>query len=336
MDLNQEVRKSYEYLYLLAFDYYFNPNLNPRGLIIKSYKNLKNLHIDFNHLTVIILLGFIDLGRFAPLPNGRRSYEEFLKEREDLRTDRSKKAKNLPRDFKIPHRVVNVFCAGDDDQSIYGYQDQTINGYQEAKLKLMQRFRFDFPGSRVLKFSTSYRLPEALCMATQYFISSTSEGRIPKTLTSGHVPIPTIPNQDIGRNLGRERESGRDSGRVRNSGGDVKHLNLSHSYDQDSENSNPNFNIKNPANANLNFNKNVNPDSNNPDSNVNSEFDKTILTQRAAIEIRAMDEEDDEINWIVDYLHKKMSSFNNDQRDRYFDDFNTDNRLGLGLELWLT
>ena len=52
---------------------------------------------------------------------------------------------------------VNVFCAGDDDQSIYSWRG--------AQVELMRRFRFDFPGSRVLRFDTSYRLSEPLCQA---------------------------------------------------------------------------------------------------------------------------------------------------------------------------
>lgn len=70
---------------------------------------------------------------------------------------------------------MNLFCAGDDDQSIYAYRG--------AKVELMQRFRFDFPGSRVLKFGTTYRLPDTINRATQSFIS-TSSGRILKPLVS--------------------------------------------------------------------------------------------------------------------------------------------------------
>lgn len=78
-------------------------------------------------------------------------------------------------DLRQSNRVVNLFCAGDDDQSIYAYRG--------AKVELMQRFRFDFPGSRVLKFGTTYRLPDTINRATQSFIS-TSSGRILKPLVS--------------------------------------------------------------------------------------------------------------------------------------------------------
>ena len=52
---------------------------------------------------------------------------------------------------KPPRRVVHVFCAGDDDQSIYAWRG--------AKVELMRRFQYDFPNGRVVKFGISYRLP---------------------------------------------------------------------------------------------------------------------------------------------------------------------------------
>jgi len=39
--------------------------------------------------------------------------------------------------------VVNVFCAGDDDQSIYAWRG--------AQAELMRKFRFDFPNAKVLR-----------------------------------------------------------------------------------------------------------------------------------------------------------------------------------------
>ena len=89
---------------------------------------------------------------------------------------KSSSSRSLAETRHIP-RTVNVFCAGDDDQSIYGHRG--------ARMEIMQRFRFDFPGSRILKFGISYRLPDAICRATQSFISN-SVGRIPKPLVSGH------------------------------------------------------------------------------------------------------------------------------------------------------
>ena len=51
-----------------------------------------------------------------------------------------------PPDAPTQH-VVNVFCAGDDDQSIYEWRG--------AKAELMRRFQYDFPGSRVVKVRPS-------------------------------------------------------------------------------------------------------------------------------------------------------------------------------------
>jgi len=44
----------------------------------------------------------------------------------------------------------------------------------------MRRFRFDFPGCRIIKLDTSYRLPEALSAVTEVFVGSL-QGRISKT-----------------------------------------------------------------------------------------------------------------------------------------------------------
>ena len=43
--------------------------------------------------------------------------------------------------FTGRNRVINVFCAGDDDQSIYAWRG--------AQVDLMRRFQYDFPGIKV-------------------------------------------------------------------------------------------------------------------------------------------------------------------------------------------
>lgn len=70
---------------------------------------------------------------------------------------------------------VSVFCAGDDDQSIYGWRG--------AQVELMRRFRFDFPGSKLLRFQTSYRMHDTLCKVSSA-IASPLPGRIQKSLKS--------------------------------------------------------------------------------------------------------------------------------------------------------
>ena len=69
--------------------------------------------------------------------------------------------------------VVNVFAAGDDDQSIYGSRG--------ARSDLMKRFRFDFPDSKLMRFHVSYRLPETMYKAAEVIISKLDD-RITKTL----------------------------------------------------------------------------------------------------------------------------------------------------------
>ena len=69
--------------------------------------------------------------------------------------------------------IVNVFAAGDDDQSIYGNRG--------GRAELMKRFRFDFPDSKLMKFHVSYRLPENLYKAAEVIVSKLP-GRIAKTL----------------------------------------------------------------------------------------------------------------------------------------------------------
>merc|ERR1711871_683620 len=71
------------------------------------------------------------------------------------------------------HRIVNVFCAGDDDQSIYGFRGSHI--------ELMRRFRFDFPNAKVFKFDTSYRMPNSLCQITESVVDPLTD-RISKVL----------------------------------------------------------------------------------------------------------------------------------------------------------
>ena len=44
--------------------------------------------------------------------------------------------------------VVNVFCAGDDDQSIYSWRG--------AQIELMRKFRFDFPDAKILRYLRIY------------------------------------------------------------------------------------------------------------------------------------------------------------------------------------
>ena len=168
-------------------------------------------------------------------------------------------------DSKYSNRVVNVFCAGDDDQSIYGYRG--------AKVELMQRFRFDFPGSKVLKFGVSYRLPDDICKATQSFISA-SANRIPKPLVSGHISLSP-------------------------QGGDVSLNN--ENYFMNVQGNNQYRQDPFETSVIRTFN-----------SSRNDEFNEVnIVSSRASIEIRSMLEEEEEINWIVAYLKNKM--FSNDR-----------------------
>jgi DNA helicase-2/ATP-dependent DNA helicase PcrA len=69
--------------------------------------------------------------------------------------------------------IVNVFAAGDDDQSIYGTRG--------ARSDLMKRFRFDFPDAKLIFFQLSYRLPETLYKAAEVIVSKLP-GRMSKTL----------------------------------------------------------------------------------------------------------------------------------------------------------
>jgi len=82
-----------------------------------------------------------------------------------------------------PHRI-NVFCAGDDDQSIYAWRG--------AQVELMRRFRFDFPGAQVMRFSISYRMPDTLCQISNKVVSSLPK-RISKTLVGQSGPSVALP-----------------------------------------------------------------------------------------------------------------------------------------------
>lgn len=143
------------------------------------------------------------------------------------------------------YQIVNVFCAGDDDQSIYANRGATVT--------LMHRFRFDFPGSRVLKFGTSYRLPEAICTATQSFISSVNIERIPKDLVSGKSS---------------------------------SFLSFSNSNYLAKDIQLPSIKIK-----------------------KNDDDDLNMTAARAPIEVRGMENEEEEIKWIVSYLQDKTNEY---------------------------
>lgn len=72
-------------------------------------------------------------------------------------------------------RTVRVFCAGDDDQSVYAWRG--------AQLQLMRRFKYDFADASVIHFDTTYRLPERINAASAALASGLAD-RIPKTLSS--------------------------------------------------------------------------------------------------------------------------------------------------------
>ena len=158
-------------------------------------------------------------------------------------------------------RVVNVFCAGDDDQSIYVYRG--------AKVELMQRFRFDFPGSRVLKFGVTYRLPHDICVASQSFIS-TSINRISKPLISSRRPYLPAADSDSSYVKGQEGMS----------------------YGQNTIDHYNDYN-------------NIDSDHYNRGNNERNTMD--IATSRASIEVRGMHDENDEISWIVSHLRNKIN-----------------------------
>ena len=175
---------------------------------------------------------------------------------------------------------MNVFCAGDDDQSIYGYRG--------AKVELMQRFRFDFPGSKVMKFGVSYRLPDDICKATQSFIS-TQSNRIPKPLVSGNIPV-QVPVQLQSREKEKENYYVNEHGEGPYGQGTIE----------------------------TNVLKTTNSVSNDEYNEVN------IVSKRASIEIRSMSEEEDEINWIVSYLQEKMTRMNKNNQNNQNNNRNQD------------
>lgn len=151
---------------------------------------------------------------------------------------------------KLNNRIINLFCAGDDDQSIYAYRG--------AKVELMQRFRFDFPGSRVLKFGISYRLPDTINKATQSFIS-TSSGRILKPLVSSRLEYGETGGESIITSI---------SGLNR-----------------------------------------LSDDGTKTDLQIDSLSASNMPISRASIEVRGMQDEKDEVEWITSYLKSQVKQF---------------------------
>ena len=103
----------------------------------------------------------------------------------------------LALDWRSPrgpqNRLVNVFCAGDDDQSIYAWRG--------AQVELMRRFRFDFPGASVVRFDVSYRLSDPLCRAASSVVKGLP-GRIDKRIRSHLSNQEVDPTRILGDSLG--------------------------------------------------------------------------------------------------------------------------------------
>ena len=91
------------------------------------------------------------------------------------------------------NRLVNVFCAGDDDQSIYAWRG--------AQVELMRRFRFDFPGATIVRFDVSYRLSDPLCRAASSVVKGLP-GHVDKRIRSHLSNQEVDPTRILGDILG--------------------------------------------------------------------------------------------------------------------------------------
>jgi len=69
----------------------------------------------------------------------------------------------LGNDFDDGEAGISVMCAGDDDQSIYGFRGARAS-------EIFGRFVKDFPGTEVLSLQVSYRLPGHILLAAQEMI----------------------------------------------------------------------------------------------------------------------------------------------------------------------
>ena len=74
-------------------------------------------------------------------------------------------------------RSVQVFCAGDDDQSVYAWRG--VHAVEN-----MRRFASEFPGASVLHLDRSYRLPTHVLSAATELINK-NPGRLGK-------PVPKL------------------------------------------------------------------------------------------------------------------------------------------------
>jgi len=64
---------------------------------------------------------------------------------------------------RIFENKANIFCVGDEDQSIYGFRG--------AGLDIMKRFCDDFKDTKVIELETNYRSEEKIVLAAQNVIS---------------------------------------------------------------------------------------------------------------------------------------------------------------------
>ena len=86
---------------------------------------------------------------------------------------------------RFPHHQVNIFCAGDDDQSIYSFRG--------GRVEYMRKFRFDFPSAKLYQFKFCYRLPETI-LKTAVSIVHSIPGHINKPMTTfqrDHIDLGT-------------------------------------------------------------------------------------------------------------------------------------------------
>lgn len=114
------------------------------------------------------------------LANGRLQDEFGKKETPTANTNAMSNEAFPPFGFHTTGDVtqVTVFCAGDDDQSIYGWRG--------AQIHLMRRFKYDFPSPRVVHLKTTYRLPYSLCSATTKIAEGLSD-RIAKVTNTRFI-----------------------------------------------------------------------------------------------------------------------------------------------------
>ena len=146
---------------------------------VKAYEELKNKYrvIDFDDMLTKAYKLFID--RPEILQKWQNKFSYFLVDEMQDMNDIQFRLINM-----LAKRTRNIFCVGDDDQSIYGFRG--------ANPKLMQTFMSTYPDAEQIILDHNYRNPDNIVKIATKLISKNNlrfDKNIKSTRESGRISI---------------------------------------------------------------------------------------------------------------------------------------------------